>query len=268
MLVACEDDLDVEEDALEDGPSSASEAMPHQSLPGRQAEGEGGQLTTRLSEMALTNHDDATLEISIRPEEMMTPRISSVAPPSSLTSTLVSIDAAPSASAPPLSTMSLSSPPARNKPLPPSPMDRTSLRGVSAPLSPPAEAAKSPPHPSVLFRGGSATAALEAYLGGVDSSPSRDDNSSNHPNPSIVGGGGGIISPNIFPYSPLFKSQRPPPTSEVVVNNNCIDGDNNSLTRQSSNASVTSNNGSSSSTSSKRYVWAYAPWTRRRGPRR
>lgn len=76
MLVACEDDLDVEEDALEDGPSSASEAMPHQSLtsPSYQAqggdEGEGGQLTTRLSEMALTNHDDATLEISIRPEEM------------------------------------------------------------------------------------------------------------------------------------------------------------------------------------------------------
>ena len=73
MLVACEDDLDVEEDALEDGPSSASEAMPHLSLPGHQAEGEGGQLTTRLSEMALTNHDDATLEI--RPEEMMTPSI-------------------------------------------------------------------------------------------------------------------------------------------------------------------------------------------------
>lgn len=204
MLVACEDDLDVEEDASEDGPLSASEAMPRQSLtsPGYQArggdEGEGGQLPTRLSEMALTNRDDATLEI--RPGEMMTPRISSVAPPSSLTSTLVSIDAAPSA-----------------------------------------EAAKSPPsHPSVLFRGGSATAALEAYLSGVDSSPSRNHNYSNHPNPSIVGGGGGI-SPNIVPYTP---------TSEVVVNN-CIDGGghNNSLTRQSSNASVTSNNGGSSSSS-------------------
>jgi len=257
MLVACEDDLDVEEDALEDDPLSASEAMPHQSFtsPGYQAqggdEGEGGQLTTRLSEMALTNRDDAALEI--RPEEMMTPRISSVAPPSSLTSTLVSIDAAPSAAAaPPLSTMSLSSP--ALKPLPPSLMDRTSLRGISAPLSPPAKAAKSPPHPSVLFRGGSATAALEAYLSGVDSSsPSRNDNCSNHPNPSIIVGGGGGISPNIFPYNtPLFKSQRPPPTSEVVVNNNCIDGggDNNSLTRQSSNASVTSNNGGGSSSSS------------------